>query len=35
MQNRRICTVADLPKLDWATDQIGGSRTSGGSRRDY
>jgi hypothetical protein len=25
MQNRRICTVADLPELDWAADHIGGS----------
>jgi len=23
MQNRRICTVADLPELGWAADHIG------------
>jgi hypothetical protein len=23
MQNRRICTVPDLPELDWAADHIG------------
>jgi hypothetical protein len=29
VQNRRICTVARLPELDWAIDH------NGGSARDY